>query len=89
MDKNTNEYPEQNMDEEVSYKVYYYSDSMFKPSWVGTQTFDDLDDAKEYAEYRMRTESRIKKTVVMKLIQTTQSVCIKDTLKTKDVENHE
>lgn len=76
--------PRQTRDEEISYKVYYYSDVIPKPGWIDTQTFDDLDAAKEYAEYRMKAEPHIKKTVVMKFVQTTKSVCIIDTLKTKD-----
>lgn len=92
MDEKTklhDKYPTQTRDEEVSYKVYYYSSSMPKPGWIGTQTFDNLNDAKEYAEYRLKSERRVEKTIVMKFVQTTKSVCIMDTLKTKGEKSDE
>lgn len=82
--KRQDKYPRQTRDEEISYKVYYYSDVIPKPGWIGTHTFDNLDDAKEYAEYRMKAEMRVKKTIVMKCVTTTKRVCIMDTLKTKE-----
>lgn len=92
MDKNLkrqDKYPRQTRDEEIYYKVYYYTSAFPIPNWIGAKTFDNLDEAKEYAEYRMREEPRIDKTVVMKLSQITEKSCITDTLKTQDELKHE
>lgn len=82
--KRQDKYPRQTRDEEISYKVYYYSDVIPKPGWIGTQTFDSLDKAKEYAECRLRDEKRVKKTIVMKCMTITKRACVMDTLKTNE-----
>lgn len=81
---NSTQYPQITSEEEIVYKVYYYTDKIPKPGWIGTQTFDDLEDAAEYADYRMRANPKIKKTAIVKVVQTTEYNCLVDTLRTRD-----
>lgn len=85
------EFPEKKTYENVSYRVYWYSDEILKPAWIAAEVFDDLGEAIQYANRRFQ-EEKIKKTVVMKEVTTSEYICLKSTLNEKkepEVSNEE
>ena len=76
------ELPEKKTYENISYRVYWYSDEMLKPAWIAAEVFNDLGEAIQYANRRFQ-EEKIEKTVVVKEVTTSEYICLKSTLNEK------
>ena len=77
------EFPEKKTYQSVVYRVYWYSDEILKPAWVAADVFNELEEAIEYANRRFQ-EEKIKKTVIMKEVTTSEYTCLKSTLNEKE-----